>query len=601
MKSIRAAANSTSSTKKKKSAAARFHVAEADEDEDDVEFVASNKGPPKRKTRRNTQHDMMNWRAKVKSETPFRNYLAGESNCPECRTRNYKEDDGCKLITCTWFSLHKSGQYVYYCGHCGFLSPNGDPPKCPCHGMWGREAREAELEKPIDDDYEDTSTHAVSRESKQSSSTSSSDADEMDSNGGSNDIDSDNTMTTASESDLNEDEDDAKEVPTSSDLDVAARAIKQEPDTVASTAYDDDTVIDVTLRPQEVKSADIPVEVKAEVASSSTAPYAYDDDTDVEDSASSKEKDGEGDDVIYQESQRRKREAAEQEGQGAAAPKNTNINFDSSPVDQGGIIEAEFEAQTSGTRHSPPPLTLTGPTTTVTEDLGFIRHQWPRVARQRLSEELKQILLNLLKSYDTRAVASFIRTEVSENKQMRTKSPYNDDTFNAIFSRLENLKNSNKGKASSTRKASAATANRANNASQEKSNNARGGVPARGKRKSSEEEEEQSQSEVARKKYKYECPVDGCTNQVQNGGVCIKHGAEVKRCSSKGCTNGAIKGGVCKKHAVEQLKKQICMHGAKVKLCSSEGCTHYAFKGGVCVHCPPANLHANLANLYANL
>ena len=114
MKSTRAAANSTSSTKKKKSAAARFHAAEADEDDDDVKFVAvcgvCNEGPPKRKTRLNTQHDMMNWRAKVKSETPFRNYLDGESNCPECRTRTYTKDGGCKTITCKWFNLHKSGQ-----------------------------------------------------------------------------------------------------------------------------------------------------------------------------------------------------------------------------------------------------------------------------------------------------------------------------------------------------------------------------------------------------------------------------------------------------------------------------------------------------------
>lgn len=119
-----------------------------------------------------------------------------------------------------------------------------------------------------------------------------------------------------------------------------------------------------------------------------------------------------------------------------------NINFDSSPVDQGGIIEAEFEEQTCGTRHSPPPLTLTGATTTVTEDLKFIRDKWPRVERQRSSKELNQILLNLLKTYDTREVASFIRTEVSEKKQMRTKSPYNDDTFMAIFKRLEYLKKS---------------------------------------------------------------------------------------------------------------------------------------------------------------
>eukprot|EP00984_Skeletonema_dohrnii_P004324 scaffold1532_cov111-Skeletonema_dohrnii-CCMP3373.AAC.4 len=414
MTSTRAAANSTSSTKKKKSAAARFHAAEADEDDDDVEFDAvcgvCNEGPPKQKTRRKTQHDMMNWRAEVKSETPFRNYLDGESNCPECRTRIYKEDGGCKMITCTWDNLHNSGRFIYFCGHCGFLSPNGDPPKCPCRGRWDREAREAELEKPIDDDYEHTSTPALSRESKQSpsSSASSSDSDETDINGDSNDTDSHNDMKTASEADLTEDEDVSKEVPTSSNSDVAARANKQEPDTVASTVHDDNMIINETVRPAEVKSADIPVavKVKTEVASSSTAPY-FDEDMNVEDSATSEEKGGEEDDIaalIYQESQRRKREAAQQVGQGTAAPKK--------------------------------------------------------------------------------------RRKVI---------------------------------ASSTRKASAATANRANNASQEENNNARGGVPARGKRKSSEDEEEKSQSEVARKKYKYGCPVDGCTNGAIKGRVCIKH------------------------------------------------------------------------------
>ena len=63
----------------------------------------------------------------------------------------------------------------------------------------------------------------------------------------------------------------------------------------------------------------------------------------------------------------------------------------------------------------------------------------------------------------------------------------------------------------------------------------------------------------------------GCTNQVRCGGMCMKHGAKKKLCSSDGCTNGAVNGGVCK------------THGAKVKLCSSEGCTNYSKKGGVCI------------------
>ena len=66
------------------------------------------------------------------------------------------------------------------------------------------------------------------------------------------------------------------------------------------------------------------------------------------------------------------------------------------------------------------------------------------------------------------------------------------------------------------------------------------------------------------------CSKGGCTNRAVKGGVCIKHGAKVKRCSSQGCQNQAQKGGVCIKH------------GAKVKRCSSQGCQNQAQKGGVC-------------------
>eukprot|EP00984_Skeletonema_dohrnii_P026615 scaffold15968_cov70-Skeletonema_dohrnii-CCMP3373.AAC.1 len=67
------------------------------------------------------------------------------------------------------------------------------------------------------------------------------------------------------------------------------------------------------------------------------------------------------------------------------------------------------------------------------------------------------------------------------------------------------------------------------------------------------------------------CSSEGCTNLVVEGGVCVRHGAKVKRCSSEGCTNHAQTGGVCMKH------------GAKKKLCSSEGCTNQAKRGGVCL------------------
>jgi len=67
------------------------------------------------------------------------------------------------------------------------------------------------------------------------------------------------------------------------------------------------------------------------------------------------------------------------------------------------------------------------------------------------------------------------------------------------------------------------------------------------------------------------CNVEGCTNYSINGGVCIRHGAKVNRCSFDGCTNIVVKGGVCIKH------------GAKVKRCNVEGCTNYSINGGVCI------------------
>jgi len=54
--------------------------------------------------------------------------------------------------------------------------------------------------------------------------------------------------------------------------------------------------------------------------------------------------------------------------------------------------------------------------------------------------------------------------------------------------------------------------------------------------------------------------LSGITNQVRQGGVCIRHGAKVKRCSSEGCRNNAQTGGECKRH------------GARVNICISEVC-----------------------------
>ena len=66
-------------------------------------------------------------------------------------------------------------------------------------------------------------------------------------------------------------------------------------------------------------------------------------------------------------------------------------------------------------------------------------------------------------------------------------------------------------------------------------------------------------------RYRRLCSSNGCTSLAQKGGVCIRHGAVVKKtkyeCSAEGCSNHAQKGGVCKRH------------GAVVKrtMCTSEG------------------------------
>jgi hypothetical protein len=98
------------------------------------------------------------------------------------------------------------------------------------------------------------------------------------------------------------------------------------------------------------------------------------------------------------------------------------------------------------------------------------------------------------------------------------------------------------------------------------------------------------------KKKRRKCNVVGCINQVVKGGVCITHGATVKRCSSKRCTNHAKRGGVCVTHGAKLkrcsfdrcnnhvVKGGVCVtHGATVKCCSFEDCNNHAKRGGVCV------------------
>eukprot|EP00985_Skeletonema_marinoi_P022485 scaffold14389_cov151-Skeletonema_marinoi.AAC.2 len=52
----------------------------------------------------------------------------------------------------------------------------------------------------------------------------------------------------------------------------------------------------------------------------------------------------------------------------------------------------------------------------------------------------------------------------------------------------------------------------------------------------------------AQTKPRDKCMHEECTNLAKKGGVCIRHGAKVKLCSSDGCTGPAKKRGLCRRH-----------------------------------------------------
>jgi len=64
------------------------------------------------------------------------------------------------------------------------------------------------------------------------------------------------------------------------------------------------------------------------------------------------------------------------------------------------------------------------------------------------------------------------------------------------------------------------------------------------------------------KKYRKVCSAPNCTNQAnRKGGVCKRHG---RLCSSPNCTNTIVNRGVCMKH------------GAIIKRCNTDGCDNFA-------------------------
>ena len=64
------------------------------------------------------------------------------------------------------------------------------------------------------------------------------------------------------------------------------------------------------------------------------------------------------------------------------------------------------------------------------------------------------------------------------------------------------------------------------------------------------------------------CSSEGCPNQAQKGGVYIRHTGQVKRCSSDGCTNIAKQRGVCMKHGARS--NDAAVKDAQIKLRQDE-------------------------------
>ena len=66
------------------------------------------------------------------------------------------------------------------------------------------------------------------------------------------------------------------------------------------------------------------------------------------------------------------------------------------------------------------------------------------------------------------------------------------------------------------------------------------------KRKASTDEKLPTKKADVNKYNRKKCSANGCTNVVQKGGVCTRHGAKRRMCRVDGCTNHVVQGGVSK-------------------------------------------------------
>lgn len=91
------------------------------------------------------------------------------------------------------------------------------------------------------------------------------------------------------------------------------------------------------------------------------------------------------------------------------------------------------------------------------------------------------------------------------------------------------------------------------------------------------------------------CTVQGCSNRVVQGGLCISHGAKRKPCGYLNCPKFVKNAGMCSAHGprrkrclIEGCEKAAvqngtCIaHGAKKKLCVMEGCERQGVVKGKC-------------------
>ena len=109
------------------------------------------------------------------------------------------------------------------------------------------------------------------------------------------------------------------------------------------------------------------------------------------------------------------------------------------------------------------------------------------------------------------------------------------------------------------------------------------------------------------------CKIEGCSNQAKKQGVCVRHGASFKKCSSGGCSNRAVKGGVCVRHGAttprckivgcsnNARKRGVCArHGASMSKCQVGGCSNIAKKRGVCIRHGASVKQCSIGGCYNN-